>query len=819
MTNTQETECLAPQSQLRGRYIIIEMVGQGGMGSVYKAIDTRANSRVVAIKEMCLDHYPNRSQQSEAQQLFRREAWILHHLSHRNLPHVYAFFNEGRRFYLVMDFIEGKTLEQLLQEADTGSLPVQEMLRYALQLCGVLSYLHQQTPAIIFRDLKPSNVMVTANGSIYLIDFGIARVFKQGMASDTQHFGTPGFASPEQHGDRQTGPCSDLYSLGATLHFCLTGKEPRTNKPTLFDFLPAHDLNVQVPLSLSQLIQRLVATREEQRPSNAEMVHRELLSIYLLTSNTVTKDKSTQDIMIAYVARFSSWTIHHTKPLGSLGTWLMSPVVRSLANAYRLFCAFCTICTWCVLKILSPLKQLYGNGMRIRFAWMIELWRSLSTAEARLLLRDVWTPQFRFRFVLFAIAMIGGSVSMLTMYHYPVYLVAFYLCLFLLLQIGIACKKQRIRHPLACNILKAITLFLLLTGLALFVHPEVQSIIQASALAPIMHINQLAAYGLTIIVCILAYRWRRPFRWFDQFSLLCVATVCAFLQNTAWNMDSTFSSLPVPSQGLQAITIDLSQLVMLVIKKLLTQSFILIVLTGLVIAISSVFLYLAKEFAWADRQITRIKQRFTQLDKLALQLNHFILLATSITCTFLFWLDESDRLQFSPTLIFETFSQLITIALSLCSAATLLLITLLLFICSIVTLMRLSRPFSRIDRWLILINVAVSALLLFSGYTQRTAMQDHSQITSVKPWLADPHIVHPSQGIAFGLLLATLVSLLWVKRMIPQTYRNMLKVGFGLTLVCAVLQWFTPVFLLAGLIMLTLSILLAIQVEQLKSRS
>ena len=238
MTNIQETQCLAPQTQLRGRYIIIEMVGQGGMGSVYKAIDKRANSRVVAIKEMCLDHYPNRSQQSEAQKLFRREAWILHHLSHRNLPHVYAFFNEGRCFYLVMDFIEGKTLAQLLQEAATGSLPVQEVLRYALQLCGVLSYLHQQTPPIIFRDLKPSNVMVTAKGYIYLIDFGIARVFKQGLTSDTQHFGTPGFASPEQHGDRQTGPRSDLYSLGATLHSCLTGKEPQTNTPTLFDFLP-----------------------------------------------------------------------------------------------------------------------------------------------------------------------------------------------------------------------------------------------------------------------------------------------------------------------------------------------------------------------------------------------------------------------------------------------------------------------------------------------------------------------------------------------------------------------------------------------------
>ena len=132
---------------------------------------------------------------------------------------------------------------------------------------------------------------------------------------------------------------------------------------------------------------------------------------------------------------------------------------------------------------------------------------------------------------------------MLTMLHYSVYLIAFYLCLLLLVQIGIAYKKQRIYHRLAYNILKAITLFLLLTGIALFVHPEVQSIIQASVLAPIMHINQLAAYGLILIACILAYRWRCPFRWFDQFSLVCVATVCAFQQNTIWIWTLVASSL------------------------------------------------------------------------------------------------------------------------------------------------------------------------------------------------------------------------------------------------------------------------------------
>jgi hypothetical protein len=142
-----------------------------------------------------------------------------------------------------------------------------------------------------------------------------------------------------------------------------------------------------------------------------------------------------------------------------------------------------------------------------------------------------------------------------------------------------------------------------------------------------------------------------------------------------------------------------------------------------------------------------------------------------------------------------------------------LIIAFLLTAC-LIALVRISSPFSNIDRWIILINVIACTLLLFSGHAQQTSMQDSSKITSVKHWLADHQIVLPPQGVAFGLLLIALVSLMWIRRRIPQTYRNMLKIGFGLTLVCAVLQWFFPAFLLVGLIMLTLSILVAIQVEQ-----
>src|SRR5215472_6963537 len=132
-----------------------------------------------------------------------------------------------------MDFIEGQTLEEMLQQRGTPGLPVAKVLRMADELCDVLDYLHRQQPPIIYRDLKPSNVMVTPTGHLVLIDFGIARLFKPGQAHDTVAFGSPGYAAPEQHGHTQTTAQSDLFSLGVLLHQLLTGSDP-SRTPFLF---------------------------------------------------------------------------------------------------------------------------------------------------------------------------------------------------------------------------------------------------------------------------------------------------------------------------------------------------------------------------------------------------------------------------------------------------------------------------------------------------------------------------------------------------------------------------------------------------------
>ena len=159
----------------------------------------------------------------EATENFKREALLLAGLTHPNLPSIYDHFSEAGRWYLVMDFIEGETLEERLNKEPEGRLSVEEAQRIGIQLCTVLGYLHGRQPPIIFRDLKPANIMMTPDGHLYLIDFGIVRHFKPGQAKDTIAFGSPGYAAPEQYGKAQTTARSDIYSLGANLHQLLTG--------------------------------------------------------------------------------------------------------------------------------------------------------------------------------------------------------------------------------------------------------------------------------------------------------------------------------------------------------------------------------------------------------------------------------------------------------------------------------------------------------------------------------------------------------------------------------------------------------------------
>ena len=261
----QMTGMLQTQHLLNNRYIIMEKVGQGGMGAVYKAVDTRIQGKIWAVKELSDAAITDPLDRQQASQDFHREAQLLSRLDHPNIPKIIDSFTDGGKKYLVMEFIEGETLSQRLERLGGGPIAPEMVVSWGTQLCDALDYMHRQDPPIIFRDLKPGNVMVTPGGQVKLIDFGIARLFKPGKKRDTQFFGTAGYAPREQYGYDQTDPRSDVYALGATLHHLLTGVDP-TDNPLHFQSVRA--LNPAVSARVEQAVMRAVALSPEERWKN-----------------------------------------------------------------------------------------------------------------------------------------------------------------------------------------------------------------------------------------------------------------------------------------------------------------------------------------------------------------------------------------------------------------------------------------------------------------------------------------------------------------------------------------------------------------------
>lgn len=283
---------LAPGVELSGgRYRVEQLVASGGMGAVYKAMDTRFN-RPCAVKEM-LDEFQSDAERSQAVEWFRREATLLLDLNHPCIPRVRDFFVEGDRHYLVMDFIEGRTLGEVLEKEGNvtglnGARGISEARArsWTQQLCSVLYYLHHQNPPIIFRDLKPTNIMVTARDEIKLIDFGIARTFQKSQQQVTIIM-TLGYAPPEQlHGMPE--PRSDIYALGATIHRLLTHHDAANNKPSIFSFPPIRSLRPDVSPAFEGVIMKALSPGLEQRWRDAGEMERAIINLPPLPVGAVT---------------------------------------------------------------------------------------------------------------------------------------------------------------------------------------------------------------------------------------------------------------------------------------------------------------------------------------------------------------------------------------------------------------------------------------------------------------------------------------------------------------------------------------------------
>ena len=257
---------------IQERYRLLSQLGTGGFGAVYKVADTHSNDAILALKQINLRGLSSQ-QVIEATDAFNREVALLSSLKHPNLPRVYDHFTDPEHWYLTMDFIDGETLEAYLERmcaarsptATEPLLPMPELLDIALQLCKVLHYLHTRSPAIIFRDLKPTNIMLTTRRKLYLIDFGIARNFKPGQARDTIPFGSPGYAAPEQYGKAQTTPTADIYSLGALLYYLLSGIDPADNP---FNFSPLRLIALPGAIQLEDLVMSMVSLHPERRPAS-----------------------------------------------------------------------------------------------------------------------------------------------------------------------------------------------------------------------------------------------------------------------------------------------------------------------------------------------------------------------------------------------------------------------------------------------------------------------------------------------------------------------------------------------------------------------
>jgi serine/threonine protein kinase len=274
---TSQLGQLEPGVTLQERYLVLALHGAGGMSSVYRARDLHFPNvtKTVAVKEM-INMATDPSMHEMIVRNFEREADLLATLSHPAIPRIYDYFTHESSSYLVMEFIDGKDLEALLRESE-DFLPEDQVVKWAIELCDVLSYLHQHKPQpVIFRDVKPSNIMIDSHGSIRLIDFGIARVFQPGQKGTM--IGTDGYAPPEQYRG-EASPAGDMYALGATLHHLLTRRDPRAEPPFSFSERPIRDINDKVSPELEASINAALSYDPADRFPTAEAMKTSLMSV------------------------------------------------------------------------------------------------------------------------------------------------------------------------------------------------------------------------------------------------------------------------------------------------------------------------------------------------------------------------------------------------------------------------------------------------------------------------------------------------------------------------------------------------------------
>lgn len=275
-----------------GKYEILREIGRGGMSIVYLAMDTHLNKQW-AVKE--IRKKGNGKNDEVVVNSLLAEANMMKKLDHPALPRIVDIIDNGITIYVVMDYIEGESLDKVLNEY--GAQPEEQVIAWAEQLCEALEYLHSQKPPIIYRDMKPANVMLKPEGNIKIIDFGIAREYKEQKLSDTTVLGTKGYAPPEQYSG-QTDARSDIFALGMTMHHLLTGIDPRSGEA----YAPVRMWNPQLSEGIELIINKCVEPAAENRYQSCSDLLYDLEHPELITKDYKKKQKRKMRSFITTVA-------------------------------------------------------------------------------------------------------------------------------------------------------------------------------------------------------------------------------------------------------------------------------------------------------------------------------------------------------------------------------------------------------------------------------------------------------------------------------------------------------------------------------------
>jgi len=267
--------CLSPGTVLYDKYEILYVIGQGGCGRVYKARDINSHDTIWAVKEI---FSMEESSALNVKEIFRREASMLSSLTHKHIPKIKEYFIVEPSYYIVMEYIEGKTLQEIYKN-EQRLWTEKELAGFAISLCDVLIYLHEHS--VVFRDLKTKNIIIDEYEVPKLIDFGIARHFRPDQTEDTIKIGTVGYAAPEQYGKKGGGSDerTDIYALGVLLHYLATGDDPEEKKDPFY-FIPVREINRNISVNFEELINRCIKFRKDERFASVRDIKKELQHIH-----------------------------------------------------------------------------------------------------------------------------------------------------------------------------------------------------------------------------------------------------------------------------------------------------------------------------------------------------------------------------------------------------------------------------------------------------------------------------------------------------------------------------------------------------------